>query len=192
MRRFAPAVILAGLFAPQPVLASDYCDALWVHRNMLFHRAGYCFASQLGQSLFGNAGCMTADAGALQVNRAEVARLREYEGWIGCRTSTSRNPTAAMRSLKARLDRLIDIPEPIEGGFACWGYTGPAFALHAGTGAGTPVIGRMDPGLSAITEYWPKNGWTYIVVSTGPGGSVVAEGWTTAQISDRQCRAVAG
>lgn len=43
-----------------PDLARLDCDRLWIARNELFARNGYCFGSERGQRLFGTAGCRTS------------------------------------------------------------------------------------------------------------------------------------
>ncbi len=177
MRAMALALVASALTlsAPLPAAASSQCEDLWVTRNMMFHRAGYCFASPLGQSLFGNAGCRTSDAGAVAVDREAVALMRQYEE--RCRINTQGAPTPGMWAKKAALDRLIEIPTVDEFGGACWGYNGPGFALHAATSTQSPVIGYAQTRQSLLFSHWPKNGWTYFEVSNGPGTPIVVEGW---------------
>ncbi|WP_209426842.1 DUF4453 domain-containing protein [Pararhodobacter sp. SW119] len=182
MRHLLPALLLSVLFQPAlaPAARADtFCDLLWVTRNMIFHRAGYCFSSPLAQQLFGNSGCTGTDPALSATDRAAVARMRELEGRIGCRMDTSRAPSAGQRGIHARLSRLIDLPEPDELGWGCLGYRGAPFTLHAGTSAAAPVTGRVAPGQFVYSEYWPRDGWAYLSVTNGPGQPVIAEGWSS-------------
>jgi hypothetical protein len=194
MRPTAPALALALLLPalPGPAQATTTCEELWVTRNMLFHRAGYCFGSALGQALFGNAGCTQTDAGAVTVDRQAVDYMRGLEQSIGCRVNTGAGPTPAMQARKAALDRLIDIPVPDELGFACWGWRGGAFALHAGASATSPVIGTAQPRQSLIFNHWRRGDWSYVEVSDGPGTAVVAEGWAQTEVGRGMCDQEAG
>ena len=49
-------LLLVLLLIPAPVRALEICDDLWFTRNLLFSRAGYCFGSVLGQTVFGDTG----------------------------------------------------------------------------------------------------------------------------------------
>jgi hypothetical protein len=169
------AALILGMSAPLAAAASSLCEDLWVTRNMMFHRAGYCFSSPLGQTLFGNAGCRTADAGAVAVDREAVALMRQYEE--RCQINTQGGPTPGMWARKALLDRVIEIPTVDEFGYACWGYNGPGFALHAATSAQSPVIGVAQTRQSLLYSHWQKNGWAFIEVSNGPGTPIMAAGW---------------
>ncbi len=61
------------------------CDQLWVARNEMFDRHGYCFTSGRGQSFFDNADCSTSDAGILnKTEKANVATIKEVEAAQGC------------------------------------------------------------------------------------------------------------
>ena len=65
------------------------CDALWLQRNAIFARNGYCFRGARGQRAFGNEGCRqglsAADIPLSAVERAEVDRLVAAERRQGCR-----------------------------------------------------------------------------------------------------------
>jgi hypothetical protein len=178
--------------APAPAAASTDCDEIWGTRNALFWRAGYCFTSPLGLALFGNLGCRPGEPAPPAADRAAVARMQALEDRIGCRTDTRAPPTAAQIAVLARIVRLVDIPEPDELGFACWGYLGAPFPLHAGASAASPQTGTAPSGLSLVYDYDPRNGWSYVRVVTGPGGGTVAEGWSDRPPPTAQCRETAG
>jgi uncharacterized caspase-like protein len=66
-------------------LVSLTCDQLWIARNEIFARNGYCFQSEKGQSYFGNLGCHTTSRDILsQIERANVAALKTWEDRKGC------------------------------------------------------------------------------------------------------------
>lgn len=179
------------LALPAPAAANTLCEQLWVTRNMLFHQAGFCFSSPLGQTLFGNAGCRTSDGGAVAVDRQAVADMRRVEEQ-GCRINTGGAPTPYMWTKKAALDRLIEIPTVDELGYACWGFNGPGFTLHAATSSQSPVIGVAQTRQSLLYVHWPRNGWDYIEVSNGPGTAIVAEGWAQSVQTQGLCDREAG
>jgi hypothetical protein len=194
MRPTVPAIVLALLLPalPGPAQATTTCEELWVTRNMLFHRAGYCFGSALGQTMFGNAGCTQTDAGAVTVDRQAVDYMRGLEQGICYRVDTGAAPTPAMWARKAALDRMIDIPVLDEFGFAYWGWRGGAFPLHAGASASSPVIGTAQPRQSLIFGYLPRGDWSYVAISNGPGTAVVAEGWASTEVGRGMCDQEAG
>lgn len=192
MRLPALALLALTAGAPGPGAAVTDCDELWVTRNYLFHRAGHCFSSTLGQQLFGNAGCRTTETTLAPEEAGMVARMRELEARLGCRVNSDAGPNAAQRAVRARLSRLIDIPEPDELGMACWGWLGPSATLHAGASAASPMIGQVATGQSLIFDHWPRGDWSYVTVSNGPGTPTVAEGWTDLRLSETLCRQMAG
>jgi hypothetical protein len=66
-------------------LASLSCDQLWIARNEIFARNGYCFQTERGQSYFGNLGCRTTNRDILsQIERVNVATLKTWEGRRDC------------------------------------------------------------------------------------------------------------
>lgn len=80
--------------APRPPPPSsahepDTCDALWLRRNAIWHRYGYCFTGAKGQRTFGNQGCsrdITAARAAMSsADRALVDALDAREKELGCR-----------------------------------------------------------------------------------------------------------
>ena len=65
------------------------CDALWLQRNAIFARNGYCFRGERGRKAFGNDGCKeglsAADIPLSSAEAAEVADLANEERRQGCR-----------------------------------------------------------------------------------------------------------
>ncbi len=62
------------------------CDQLWVARNEIYKRNGYCFQTARGRNYFGNAGCRTSSQNILsRLERDNVARIKSWESQRGCR-----------------------------------------------------------------------------------------------------------
>lgn len=61
------------------------CDELWVARNEMFDRRGYCFTSGRGQSFFDNADCTTSSQSILnKTEKANAAVIKQVEAEKGC------------------------------------------------------------------------------------------------------------
>lgn len=61
------------------------CDELWVARNEMFDRRGYCFTSGRGQTYFDNSDCTTSSSGILnKAEKANVATIKQVESEKGC------------------------------------------------------------------------------------------------------------
>ncbi len=62
-------------------LARLDCDRLWIARNELFARNGYCFGSERGQRLFGTAGCRTSAQDILsELEKQNLLAITAEEG----------------------------------------------------------------------------------------------------------------
>ncbi|MDX2289244.1 MAG: caspase family protein [Hyphomicrobiaceae bacterium] len=71
-------------------LATLDCPSLWIARNEIFKRHGYCFATPRGQDYFGNAGCTTPDQDVVKRQAAStpvdnIERISLEESRRGCR-----------------------------------------------------------------------------------------------------------
>ena len=196
MRHLATAAAAAActLVAALPAAAQpiDWCEERWVARNTIFHRAGFCFSSALGQQLFGNAGCTGTNPVLTPADREAVDAIRAQEQAAGCRVNTSRGPNASMRRMAAEMAMLVDVPAPDEFGWGCLGYRGPAMPLRAGASPAAPVIGMVEPGQFVYSQHLGRNGWTYFVASRTPGGPMVAHGWSPRGIQQGGCDQEAG
>ena len=91
MRRFLTAIAtLTALAGSGSASADPVCDDLWFSRNIVFHEAGYCFGSALGQTVFGNARCIGQDIDLHADMKARVEEIRQREADWGCAVDTSR------------------------------------------------------------------------------------------------------
>ncbi len=65
-------------------LSSLSCPQLWVARNEIYHRNGYCFKTRRGINFFGNGGCWTDNAQLNGIEQTNVARIKRQERNYGC------------------------------------------------------------------------------------------------------------
>jgi hypothetical protein len=64
------------------------CFELWIQRNSIYKRAGYCFKTPRAISYFGNAGCLYDDEFQLPLSpgeRSQISRIQAIERRHGCR-----------------------------------------------------------------------------------------------------------
>ena len=63
------------------------CDQLYQMRNRIYAEHGYCFQTARGIAIFGNQGCVSANANALGLNAIELANaatILQAENAKGC------------------------------------------------------------------------------------------------------------
>ena len=60
------------------------CRSLWVARNEIYARNGYCFRTRRAINYFGNTGCWTRNPRLNRFERANVARIKAREQALGC------------------------------------------------------------------------------------------------------------
>ena len=151
------------------------CEDLWMVRNLIFDRGGYCFTTPLGEALFDNADCTTSQPAVPAEDAARVVRIREIEAERGCAIDASARGLAddGMLELYRELTDL-PVPELYTGG--CIDYLGTPFDLRAGAAMNAEVIGRADVRRSLGFAHYPQDGWTYMTVHARDG-SVVSHGW---------------
>jgi hypothetical protein len=84
-------LILAAAIVVEASLSTAYaqsCEQLWVQRNSIYKRAGYCFKTSQAIRYFGNGGCAYDDERDLplsQGERAQISRIVGMERRMGCR-----------------------------------------------------------------------------------------------------------
>lgn len=66
-------------------LAYLSCGQLWVARNEIYHRNGYCFKTKRGRNFFSNQGCWTSNAKLTRLENRNVASIQRWEKRRGCR-----------------------------------------------------------------------------------------------------------
>ncbi|SMY06753.1 DUF4453 domain-containing protein [Flavimaricola marinus] len=148
------------LSAATPVWADAYCDELWLLRNQLFDRAGYCFSSPLGQAVFGNDDCTTTVPELDPSASRMVAEIRDFEAIENCRVDTTRTELDVPH-LATRL-ALIDLPVWGLGESACLGWRGPPLILRSGRSDSAPMTGVIETGENILLMYADVDGWSFV------------------------------
>ncbi|MFD3189198.1 DUF4453 domain-containing protein [Sedimentitalea sp. HM32M-2] len=168
-------IVLFLLSLTGPAIASEACDDLWLSRNQIMDRAGYCFASPLGQALFDNTGCTAGQIRLSPADQQDIGKLRALEARIGCRVDTNRR-WLNLTDLNFRL-ALSSIPVLDELPGACLAWTGPETPLYAGHQKPFHAIGQIVPGDKIGFDHWPVGDWTYVTAHTPHGHAFKSAGW---------------
>lgn len=154
-----------SLLGAAPVYADAYCDELWLIRNQIFDRAGYCFSSALGRAVFGAKGCSTTDPVLEAEARRLVAEVRAIERIDNCAVDTRRT-RLDVPHLETRL-ALIDPPIRAEGESACLGWRGPPLILRSGRSESAPQNGLIETGENILLIYADVDGWSLVPSPSG-------------------------
>ena len=77
---------LTAMTLPIGAFAGETCEDLWFTRNLIMDRAGYCFGSALGQSLFDNGDCLGKSVVLDAASSRLVQELRAREAQFACTT----------------------------------------------------------------------------------------------------------
>ncbi|MEM6276742.1 MAG: DUF4453 domain-containing protein [Pseudomonadota bacterium] len=193
MRR-AISVLLALLGSP--AIADAICDDLWLSRNAVMDRAGFCFESPLGLALFDNKDCFGTDVTLTSPEEELLAAIQDYEEELACAVDTSAT-SLEIGDLDIRL-RLSSIPVRDSTESACLGWQGRRALLLTGTYEGARVSGSVEEGdtiLSQHQSYEDSFGrfWSYYTVTTRIGlpSPVIAAGWTYENLFET-CDKIAG
>ncbi|ATG44010.1 YARHG domain protein/Domain protein of unknown function [Phaeobacter piscinae] len=187
MTRHCLALIL--LLLPLPALAQDGCDDLWFTRNLIMDRAGYCFGSTLGQSVFDNSDCLGKSVALDPHSNRQVQEIRGLEQFHGCKVNTKRRQLALNDTHLRRL--LVDLPIRDEFESACLGWLGGPVPLYSGHSAGTARIGLIQPGDVIGYSHLPVGNWSYVTTHTSDW-RVKSGGWYDRSAAPEQCRDFAG
>jgi len=73
----------SGRYLGNGELSALSCRDLWVARNEIYARNGYCFKTRRGRNYFGNAGCYTSNPPLNRFERSNVARIQRWERRCG-------------------------------------------------------------------------------------------------------------
>ena len=156
------------------VRANDACADLWFTRNLIMDRAGYCFDSLLGQTLFDNSDCIGKHIALDPVSQQRVNEIRRIEAEKSCYVNTAQTwidlPDINYRRV------MTDLPLRDEFGFGCLGWTGPQTQLYTGTAA-THYIGQITPGDYVLYYHYGLQGWSYVTVHTYNFQTLKSAGW---------------
>ena len=172
-----------------PAVADEFCHDLWLARNAIMDRAGYCFGSVLGQAVFDNADCVGKSVSLTPDAQATVARIQERESENACRVNTKQT-TLDVKALELRLDL---VHQPVRDLYesACLGWLGPVTPLRAGHDGGAAVVGEVHRGDFVLYSHEPVGDWAYVTVSDSDW-LVITAGWMDFSSVDETCTDYAG
>jgi hypothetical protein len=191
MKRIALCAALMVL--PVPALADViHCELPWFARNLIFDRAGYCFASPLGQATFDNSDCTGQDVTLSDRDRAAVDHILGLEEDLACAIDSS----APGLEHQAHFDHLREadvIPAPVEHESGCIGYQGPVLPLRAAPGDQARVIGELRPGDNVGFIFLNEGIWDYVLINDPDDMATLRDaGWAPVGLGRIACDMYAG
>ena len=164
--------------------ASALCEDAWYLRNLAFDRAGYCFGSTLGKSVF-DADCSTKSPSLDDWDQRMVSAHKKLETSYSCKINTKgRNLDS---TLIGKLDDVDLLPTLSQFESSCIGYTGAPVTMTSGIGMRdsypTGSITRDD------TVYFRFESWGgFEFVETETAAGWIPEG----SVTPDTCTAFAG
>lgn len=174
---------------PLPALATEICHDLWFTRNLIMDRAGYCFGSVLGKSIFDNSNCAGNSVSLSKAETSLVARFRGLEQELGCKVNTAQ-PLLSLEDMDVRR-RLTDLPVRAEFESACIGWLGERVQLKAGHQPDATVVGEISRGDTIGYGHVSVGPWEYVIVKHRDWRFKSA-GWTDQTLGLDACEQVAG
>lgn len=180
-------LIVAMILCALPASASDGCDDLWFTRNLIMDRAGHCFESTLGRSVFDNSDCSGKNVDPPPYLAGKIRQIKEVEARIGCKVNTNRS-LLDLDDISIRR-RLVDLPVLEEFPGKCSGWIGATQSLYAGHDLGSEIIGEIGPDNDVLFFHVAVNdAWTYVVVSPPESETVISGGWYHFNGEEAPCR----
>lgn len=181
----------ALLLTATPAVADGFCDEAWFIRNLIVDRAGYCFGSALGQSVFDNSDCTGKDVSLSPASARTVAMIRDQEAWMGCAVDTAGNRLDVPH--RPLLERLEVLPVPTDTASGCIGWRGGSIPLLAAPREDAPVVGLGETGMNVVWEYdyvGVADGWQFLTLYRD--SARVGMGWSITPIHEELCTTLAG
>lgn len=180
MKRFAAALaVVLALAGPAPADVWDSpeptCNQLWFTRNLIMHRAGYCFGSPLGKAMFGNAHCSGTEVRLSAGQSRQVAKMRAMEQATGCKVNTAARHIDVPVNIPA-ISRLRDLPLPSGGESGCRWAGGPV-PVYDGHTPGSKPIGEIHAGDVLGFSSMPEGNWTAAGIRRGGYDGPYSLGW---------------
>ncbi|MDK3072838.1 DUF4453 domain-containing protein [Sedimentitalea sp. JM2-8] len=171
--------VLAFALLPLAGWSDEQCEDIWFTRNLIMDRAGYCFASPLGQALFDNSDCVGSQVQLDAAAAETVTRIRALEAEYACNVDTRRHGLD-MADIAFRR-ALRDLPLRHMGNaseWACQGWTGPTLPLYDGFSDPLHAIGQILPGdFVSFGHDGPGQGWVYVSVHPPGFSGFKSAGW---------------
>lgn len=147
-------VLLLSLLISSPTYGQTRqeveCDELWVARNAMINRAGYCFQSPLGKAIFDNSDCTTTSPTLSRIALMMIENIEATEAQMGCHVDT--NNTAGWENFHfswgelLEVDILPDRPRDEFDGLTCIGYMGAPLNLYSAPDSGAEPIAHIENG----------------------------------------------
>ena len=147
-----------------PAAATGFCDDLWFTRNLVMDRAGYCFGTPLGQSVFDNGDCTSASVSLDRAASQLVDDIQSAEARNQCDVDTTRD-TVAINDIENRR-QLVDLPIRSETESTCIGWQGEVTPVLAGRDSAAPEIARIEAGDIVQYQHVPVGDWHYVIIAT--------------------------
>lgn len=180
-------LVLSVFLSLSPLAAFADCESMWVTRNMLFDRAGYCFGSNLGKAIFDNSNCTGKQITLPAWQQDFVSYTKAMERDFQCNIDTSRRSLDL--PLLSQWLQLIDPPRRGFGESGCAGYLGEPLNLRSAVGGGR-VLGQIVYGDDILFAHDDIGDSTF--VTTMRNGRPVALGWVQINFSQMKCTSYAG
>ncbi len=171
-----------------PATAQAYCEDLWLTRNIVFDRAGYCFGSVLGQSIFDNSDCTTKTPELSAEDRALVDSIKQHEARNGCRVDTSARALSLPTVEWRRAMLMLPIRDEFES--ACIGWKGPPVPLRVDVSPTAAVTATVAAGDTLLYSHYPEGDYWFVTLIRSE--VTVAEGWAIVPDEVTHCTQIAG
>lgn len=166
------------------------CEDLWFTRNLILDRAGYCFGSNLGKSIFDNADCIGKSVRLTSSANTKVKEIQEMEKQFQCKVNT-RGSALDLEDISLRR-RLTNLPIRDEFESGCIGWKQGVTALRSAPDDSAAVVGRIVDGDDVLFSHIPVGNWSYVTVRSPGWGVLKSGGWLGAKTSEASCRQWAG
>jgi hypothetical protein len=164
--------------------ASALCEDAWYLRNLAFDRAGYCFGSTLGKSVF-SADCSTKSPYLTDWDQRMISAHKQLEASYSCNINTKGRHLAS--SLIGKLEDVDLLPTLSEFESSCVGYTGAPVTMTSGIGMRDSYpTGSITGGDTVHFRFEPWGGFEFVETDSGAGW--VSEG----AITPNSCEVFAG
>ena len=138
-------------------------------------RAGYCFSSMLGQTLFDNSNCTGQQVNLAPVDANAVTELRALEARIGCRVDTSRQWINLSDINFRRVLTNSPVLDELQG--KCLRWLGPVTPLYAGHQEPFVAIGQIQAGDGVGLNHLPVGDWAYVTAHYPGSDGLKSAGW---------------
>ncbi|WP_281708842.1 DUF4453 domain-containing protein [Phaeobacter italicus] len=180
---------LTTVTLPVGAFAGETCEDLWFTRNLIMDRAGYCFGSALGQSLFDNGDCLGKSVVLDAASTRLVQELRAREAQFACKVDTSRRSLSLEDGHLRQL--LIDLPIADDLESACLGWLGNPVPLYSARSANSARIGYIQADDIIRYAHDSIGNWSYVTVHS-PGWQLKTGGWYDHDADPEACAQFAG